>query len=192
MDTTLTRIQNWYKLNCNGDWEHSYGFSIKTLDNPGWTVRIDLQETALENLDYTKDFQNPENEYDWYNIRTKDGALNIFCGPENLEQTLLIFLDEIIPNYTDSSFSYDIFLPLVGYKYEIWTLAKGIMINEKTLQLTEILPVNYMEVKVKDLDLIDFKQSDLENLILNYKIGDSVQIDIAEVFDGLILTVKNK
>lgn len=136
MDTTLTRLQNWYKLNCNGDWEHSYGFSIANLDNPGWTVRIDLQETALENLDYTKDFQNPDNEFDWYNIRAKDNTLNISCGPDNLEQTLIIFVDEIIPNYSDSGFTYDIYLPLIGYKFEIWNPAKGKLINEKTIELT--------------------------------------------------------
>ena len=190
METTITRIQNWYKLNCNGDWEHSYGYSISNLDNPGWTVRIDIQETALRNLDYIKNFQNTDNEFDWYNIETKEDSLIITCGPDNLEQTLRIFLDEIIPNYSDSEFNYDIYLPLSGFKSKIWTPAKGKVINEKTIQLTEISTVNYKEIKVKDLDIIDFNQADLEKMTLNYKIGDIVRVELLNVCDGLVLTVK--
>lgn len=43
----LQEIQSWYISNCNGDWEHSFGVSIDTLDNPGWSVRIDLADTGL-------------------------------------------------------------------------------------------------------------------------------------------------
>jgi hypothetical protein len=41
----LERLQRWYLGECNGDWEHSYGVRIDTLDNPGWIVTIDLHET---------------------------------------------------------------------------------------------------------------------------------------------------
>ncbi len=32
---TLNWIQSWYYENCDGDWEHSYGMRIDTVDNPG-------------------------------------------------------------------------------------------------------------------------------------------------------------
>lgn len=41
-------LQTWYRRQCNGFWEHSYGVTIETLDNAGWLVTIDLIETALE------------------------------------------------------------------------------------------------------------------------------------------------
>ncbi|MFK0239099.1 Imm53 family immunity protein, partial [Streptomyces vinaceus] len=34
------------------DWEHEWGVKIATLDNPGWTVEIDLEETDLEGREY--------------------------------------------------------------------------------------------------------------------------------------------
>ncbi len=34
----LTRIQAWYKAQCNNGWEHTYGIRIETLDNPSWIV----------------------------------------------------------------------------------------------------------------------------------------------------------
>ena len=45
--STLTWLQAWYMSNCNGDWEHGYGVSVKTLDNPGWMVRLELTGTPL-------------------------------------------------------------------------------------------------------------------------------------------------
>lgn len=41
----MLRLQQWYQNECNGDWEHSFGIAIETLDNPGWLVSIDLEET---------------------------------------------------------------------------------------------------------------------------------------------------
>ena len=74
----VDRIQDWYKLNCNGDWEHSYGYSIATIDNPGWTIRIDLSETPLENLEFNEEYQNKEKEHDWFFIKNKEKVLNFF------------------------------------------------------------------------------------------------------------------
>ncbi|MCB5951010.1 immunity 53 family protein [Enterococcus sp. BWT-B8] len=54
----LLWLQNWYKEQCDGDWEHLFGIKIDTLDNPGWSVDIDLTDTNLvdasfETLDLT-------------------------------------------------------------------------------------------------------------------------------------------
>src|SRR3954469_18783567 len=48
MSDVLDQLQRWYAQHCNGEWEHSYGISIQTLDNPGWRVKIDLHQTDLE------------------------------------------------------------------------------------------------------------------------------------------------
>lgn len=32
----LEWLTSWYKTQCNGDWEHSYGIEISTIDNPGF------------------------------------------------------------------------------------------------------------------------------------------------------------
>jgi Immunity protein 53 len=44
----LTWLQAWYAARCDGDWEHGYGVAIQTLDNPGWSLRINLEGTMLE------------------------------------------------------------------------------------------------------------------------------------------------
>ena len=44
-------IENWYESHCDGDWEHDFGVSIDTLDNPGWLVKINLDDTGREYRD---------------------------------------------------------------------------------------------------------------------------------------------
>lgn len=190
MKETIERIQDWYKLNCNGDWEHSYGYSIATLDNPGWTIRIDLAETCLDKLDFKQQFQNPEYEHDWYIIKTEKEVLDIACGPENLKQVFEIFLDEIIPFHSDKGFYYDIYLPLQGHSFDIWTPAKATIVNEETLRLIEIPLIEYKNIKVKDNSKIDFDQSVLEKLKLNFKIGDELKVKLEEIDNDLILTTE--
>lgn len=48
MDDSLGALERWYASHCDGDWEHGAGVEITTLDNPGWSVKIDLQGTELE------------------------------------------------------------------------------------------------------------------------------------------------
>ncbi|MEU1470579.1 Imm53 family immunity protein [Streptomyces sp. NPDC005761] len=38
-------LQHWYASHGDGGWEHEWGVTIGTLDNPGWTVMISLEET---------------------------------------------------------------------------------------------------------------------------------------------------
>lgn len=38
-------IQKWFFEQCNGDWEHGDGIQIETLDNPGWSVSISIENT---------------------------------------------------------------------------------------------------------------------------------------------------
>ncbi|HXD93130.1 MAG TPA: immunity 53 family protein [Bacteroidia bacterium] len=84
----LKWIQNWYQSNCNGDWEHTYGISITTIDNPGWTVIINLQETRLENLSLDSGLIE-KNENDWFIYEIENST---FIG--NGDPTKLIFLLE--------------------------------------------------------------------------------------------------
>lgn len=45
---TLEWLQKWYVSQCDGDWEHSFRVHIETLDNPGWRISFDLENTDLE------------------------------------------------------------------------------------------------------------------------------------------------
>jgi hypothetical protein len=43
----LVELATWYAAQCNGEWEHAQGISIRSCDNPGWWVQIDVVGTPL-------------------------------------------------------------------------------------------------------------------------------------------------
>lgn len=75
-----------FMLECNGDWEHENGISIITVDNPGWSITIDLENTSLEDEEIVGELIEM-NEKDWYFFEIKNKK---FRGGGNL--TKLNFL----------------------------------------------------------------------------------------------------
>ena len=88
----LDDLQRWYAKQCNGAWEHGHGVEIGTLDNPGWTVTVDLSGTALEHRDF-QDLELHRTENDWVSGRIRDDRCDGRGGPENLTEVLRIFVE---------------------------------------------------------------------------------------------------
>lgn len=85
-------LEEWYKSQCDGEWEHLYGVKIETLDNPGWFVTIDLADTELEDKNYDGyQFINEEDDDDWITCRLKNGRFEGFGGPSKLEEIIQRF-----------------------------------------------------------------------------------------------------
>lgn len=86
----LNWLQNWYENNCDGNWEHMFGIKIDTLDNPGWTVDINLEDTNLEGKNFTK-VQYDNGNRDWLTCLVKDDMFSGAGDPQKLEKILTIF-----------------------------------------------------------------------------------------------------
>ena len=67
--SVLDDLRRWYVAHCDGDWEHTYGVNIGTLDNPGWSVEIDLRDTLLEG----KPFDTVEEGLGTDDLRSREG-----------------------------------------------------------------------------------------------------------------------
>ena len=186
--TTLTRLQNWYLTNCDGDWEHSYGISINTLDNPGWTIKIDLSDTCLQDLHYDKHIDN--GTFDWLFIKVADKVLEASGDPTKLTTILTIFLDEIIPNYADQSFEYEVYVQLIGGPTKIWRPVKAKIISEDTLQITRLPDLNYKDIRTVTLDDLSFDKDDIFNYKTNIQVGDIIRLQLVETLNGITLTAK--
>lgn len=94
---TLQKLQQWYLSNCNGDWEHSYGVEIGTLDNPGWRIKINLSDTSLETKAFTEIKHQIENERGWYRCWREENEWHGAGGPEQLTAMLDVFLNWAMP-----------------------------------------------------------------------------------------------
>lgn len=36
----LNALEQYYREKCDGQWEHNYGFTLESCDNPGWMLNI--------------------------------------------------------------------------------------------------------------------------------------------------------
>jgi hypothetical protein len=92
-------LMQWYLDHCDSDWEHSYGVEIGTLDNPGWTLKIDLKDTTLEGRPFAKvahgeptgDLDEWKRTGSWWVADVKDGVFEAACGPLDLSATISLF-----------------------------------------------------------------------------------------------------
>ncbi len=88
----LGELQAWYAARCDGGWEHQYGIDIDTMDNPGWSLKIDTCGTYLfERAFETINVQGADKN-DWYNCKVVPGKFEAFCGPRRLSDVISIFL----------------------------------------------------------------------------------------------------
>ena len=103
----LTWLQEWYFAQCSDEdthaktvtdepyqWDH--GITIDTLENPGWSVKIDLETTPLELRHFNMvevDNDKPEDGNDWYRCYVEDKVFHAYCGPTHLSTVLGIFKD---------------------------------------------------------------------------------------------------
>jgi hypothetical protein len=87
----LARLQQWYALQCNGDWEHEFGVKIDTLDNPGWVVDIDLMETNLEGA-YNGRIERAVSNKNWIDITITDEKFLATGDAGQLDEIISQFL----------------------------------------------------------------------------------------------------
>ena len=86
----ISWLEEWYKSNCDSFWEHDYGMSIETLDNPGWRVMIELHETQLEEKKFNN-YAIDNGEDDWIECRVGEGIFHGSGDPSKLLRIIEIF-----------------------------------------------------------------------------------------------------
>jgi len=89
-EDVIAWLQQFYLLHCDGDWEHSYGFSIENIDNPGWLVKFDLADTKLSVAAFSA-VDEQRSEFDWVMCSKEADRFVGSGGALNLSEILSIF-----------------------------------------------------------------------------------------------------
>jgi hypothetical protein len=83
-------LLKWYHKQCDGDWEHGSGVHINTINNPGWSISINLDDTELSVLEF-QEIRINYTEKSWLLCRVEEFKFKAYCGPSNLPEVLKIF-----------------------------------------------------------------------------------------------------
>ena len=86
----LNWLMKWYQSNCDGYWEHLYGINIETLDNPGWSVDINLNDTTFENKIFNS-IKYHKSDNDWIICRVENSIFKGGGDSSKLEEIFKIF-----------------------------------------------------------------------------------------------------
>jgi hypothetical protein len=89
--SALSTLEQWYSSQCNGEWEHGFGVEISTIDNPGWSVSIDLHDTPKQDAAFTRVKIDREDK-NWIHYWAEKQKFQIYCGPSNLSEAIGIFV----------------------------------------------------------------------------------------------------
>jgi len=91
-ESALTRLARWYHAQCDGRWEHQYGITIGTLDNPGWSLNVDLTDTMLRTVPFQTVEHQLESDVSWWRCWREADAFSAACGPMDPPIIIDIFL----------------------------------------------------------------------------------------------------
>lgn len=83
----LEFVQRWYLEQCDGEWEHEFGVTIGNIDNPGWSIAIDLAGTPLEGrlLEYAI---SRDDQPEWVHCWSDGTKFQAATGPLGLTEAL--------------------------------------------------------------------------------------------------------
>lgn len=83
-------LENWYKSNCDGEWEHENWIKIQSLDNPGWFLEIKAYN-FFENSQERKWRLFEESEDNWIAYDIEKDMFSAAGDPSKLETLITLF-----------------------------------------------------------------------------------------------------
>ena len=179
----INRLQKWYELQCDGDWEHSYGIKIETLDNPGWLIEIDLEYTSIQDFQFNLSEEN--GDLDWFNIKIENRKFMGYCSPNKLDFLINYFFENIIYQYSDKDFIYEALVPILGGSTQIWATCEVKQIDNNLFEIVKIDNPKYNTILTKNVEDITFSEEEFNSFTVKHKIGDFVKMTLVETFQGV-------
>lgn len=90
----LDWIQDWFKNNCDGNWEKGEVIQITNLSNPGWEVEIDVSNTSLATITIPQ-VLNETSKDDWFGVQIENQKFTASGDIGKLTFLLNLFKDTV-------------------------------------------------------------------------------------------------
>lgn len=88
----LAFLADWFARQCDGEWEHDQGVTLENLDNPGWSLRIRIEDTDLHGVQAPL-VKFDESEDEWLRWRSDGVLFEAYGGPGDLKRVLRAFYE---------------------------------------------------------------------------------------------------
>lgn len=83
-------LQEWFEHNSLHEQVPEKLLTLSTLDNPGWILKVKVEETDLENRPFSN-LQIDREDWDWYHCFVREGRFLGAGGSRNLVEILDVF-----------------------------------------------------------------------------------------------------
>ncbi|ROP37121.1 immunity 53 family protein [Saccharothrix texasensis] len=83
----LVFLQQWFSAHCDEDWEHGEGIKLISLDNPGWSLEVDLRGTGFEGRSMPR-VKAERSETDWTQAWSDGRKFHAVGGAGNLVEVI--------------------------------------------------------------------------------------------------------
>lgn len=87
----MERLAQWFRKHCDGDWEHEVRLRLENLDNPGWSLEVNLADTFDHPIRFERIAEHRSSE-DWLVCWLEGDRFNATCGVSNLREMLELFV----------------------------------------------------------------------------------------------------
>lgn len=168
------KIVDWFKSQCDGDWEHENNIKLFTTDSPGWGLLIDISNTNIEGIKIN--YSNYQNSLNWIKINSNGHKFEGYASIDSLENLFLIFINNFIKK-SNNNFFYEIY-GLFDEEFKVYNKYEARLLNENEFEIVSVPPIKYNELKFNDFENINEFSLSNHNFKARYKIGDIVKCDL--------------
>ena len=90
--SVITQLTKWMQQASENAIKKLPRISVYTLDNPGWRIVVDLDESSVKQKSFSN-FKLETSDDDWIVCKKEGSQIKGYCGPKNLIELLDIFLN---------------------------------------------------------------------------------------------------
>ncbi len=174
LDNNLLWLIDWYAHQYGNNLPHQVGIKIKNIDNPGWSITINIQDIDLKDKEF-QEIRVDRTENDWFFCKIENGFFQVYCGTFNFDEALQTFRDWVEKKHTlIENFKLDDSLFWIVNWYDSqcdgdWEHSSGIKI-ETIVNTNWNVVINIEETELEDKHFEDISIKRTENDWFNCRV----------------------
>ncbi len=94
-------LQKWFKDQTDGNWEHEVIIKIESIDNPGWSIEIDLMKSDIIPIEWRLFEISDDN---WLGYKFEDNIFYIAGDANKLDLSIRVFQEFIEKGSIEENF----------------------------------------------------------------------------------------